>query len=42
MLRLLDEVDEVLDGKDTASADDVEKLQYTEQVLLAEFLYVIT
>ena len=47
IIRLLDEVDEVLGDKDTVSAEDIEKLQYTEQVsynapLLLVYSVIIT
>ena len=39
--RLVAEVDEVLGDKDTVSAEDIEKLQYTEQVSkLIRTLYI--
>ena len=34
MSRLVAEVDEVLGDKDTVSAEDLNKLEYTEQVCL--------
>ena len=43
--RLQSEVDEVLGNKESVSAEDLEKLQYTEQVLIlhltATVVYII-